>query len=178
MNLVSWQSSSRGGKTAPIPSVPSEWAMPAMRLVVILPGTRIDEIALARLVWGLGVTYSSDILYLCVVQNTEEELRALHQLARLYALTQDPRFRVETSILQGLTWSEAIRSVWKPGDLMICYANHSIRSRFFARKWLSRWLAEEFHLPVYALTIPAPPESIKDGKIAATLGQSARFAGG
>ncbi len=121
------------------------------RFIVLVPDSKIDEIALGRCIWDLALTYRSDVLFLSAVQNPDQELAAVHRMTVLSAVTNDPRFHIETALKFDKSWRKAIQEVWKPGDVIVCCAEHTTRSSLLSRVYLSSLVKDRMQLPIYVL---------------------------
>jgi hypothetical protein len=123
----------------------------ARRLIVLVPNEPIDEVALGRRIWDLALPARSDVLFLSTVKNEDEELCALHCLAKLASVAQDRRIQVKTQIQFGRSWRQAVARVYRPGDLVVCLADQCVRRRVFWEEPLCLRLAADLDIPVYAL---------------------------
>lgn len=125
---------------------------PIRRLVVLVPRGEIDEPALARRVWEIATGFCAAVLYLALSPN---ELQSAHQrrrLADLAAGTSGQNVRASSNVSAAQDWHQALERVLKPGDLVVCLANHKI-SRYFAwRKPLGERLVEWVGMPVFMLS--------------------------
>jgi hypothetical protein len=59
---------------------------------------------------------------------------------------------VDTVVAHGRTWAKAIFPLWKPGDLIVCHAEQTLKVGFSKRQALHVGLVSEFHRPVYVLS--------------------------
>jgi hypothetical protein len=123
----------------------------ARRLIVLVPDCPVDEVALGRRIWDLALLDRSDVLFLSAVKNEDAELRALHRIARLASVTQDPRIHVRTQLQFGRSWRQAVAQVYLPGDLLVCLADQRVRRRVLWEEPLCLRLALDLDIPVYAL---------------------------
>jgi hypothetical protein len=138
-------------KSPVTPTSDVELLLHAHRIIVLVPDFDINEIALGRKIWDLARATGSDILFLGVVQNIDEEWHTLKRITSLFAVSQDRRTQVDSRLEFGYSWQKAIRRVWQPGDVILCLEDHLARGRFFRRKSLAKELAHELNLPVYCL---------------------------
>ena len=132
---------------------------PHPRFIVLVPDSQIDEIALGRRIWDLASTYDSDVLFLSAVQDPDHEMTAVHRMTVLSAIVQDRRFHVETALRFDKNWRKAIQEVWKPGDVIVCCAEHSVRSSLILRVRLSSLIQKQMQLPIYILPSSSPAPS-------------------
>lgn len=124
---------------------------PARRLVVLIPENDLDESALARKVWQLAsLTY----LQVHLLGRSPDEAGASAvrlRLALMAASLQQGRVSASTSIVVGENWSQAVRTVLRDGDLLVCLAGHSISYQVVRSRELGEALTAEFGVPVYLL---------------------------
>ncbi|HLE13363.1 MAG TPA: hypothetical protein VI776_01340 [Anaerolineales bacterium] len=124
---------------------------PACRLVVLVPGERVDEYRLGRLVWELALQGSCEVLYLSVVHTPGEELEVSRRLSKLASVTKDPRLQVRTHIQFGSSWPEIVRRVSMPGDRILCLEDQVVRRWGVWKRPLARWVTDVLKAPVYVL---------------------------
>jgi hypothetical protein len=126
--------------------------IPSGRLVVLVPSGRVDTNQLGSLVWALAMReLSEEVLYLSVVSAPGEEIEVSHQLAKLASVTKDARFQVNTQILFGVSWPEAVRQAYHPGDQILCLEDQVVRRWFLWNRPVARWVSSELKLPVCLL---------------------------
>jgi hypothetical protein len=134
---------SNGNRAAPISPVlepfaksdaNAEWLSPQAlrpapisRLIVLVPSPELDETALARRIWTLALPRCLRVLYLSLGHQGELEWPMRRTLATLSALTRDSQVQVAHHVASAPDWIRAVRGVWRPGDLVICMAEQSVR---------------------------------------------------
>jgi hypothetical protein len=134
---------------------------PAKRLVVLVPGGLADETALAQHIWALVQARGLPVLFLGRAQRLEDEPSMRRRLALLAALTRDTD-RVSADIRLSVSddWIALIRSVGRPGDLVVCHAEQQAPWLSFGRP-IGQVLAEGLGTPVYLLRGYCAPETGK-----------------
>jgi hypothetical protein len=133
----------------------------AQRLIVLLPNYSVDSLALGRRIWDLARVHRSRILFLSLVRDYDEELAALHKMSHLAAIVQDTFTKAETLVRISRNWLKEVGTTWKPGDLLICFADQTVRSRLFRQETLGEFLADRLGIPVYMISNPiSAPDSL------------------
>jgi hypothetical protein len=143
-------------KTLPAPAVPLAGLTDPdtfpMRLVVLVPGQGLEALALAQWLASPVSLHQPSILFLSVVQSLNEEPCARLQLSDLIALTSGFPVKVESDLILGNNWVDAVCEVWQPGDLVICCAEQTISISGAARYPLWVALSNRLDASVFALT--------------------------
>jgi len=129
----------------------------AKRLVVLVPDLDLDETSLGRQIWNLALTGQKSVVLLSATQNIDEDLRIIQRLTQIYAVANDPRFRLETIVKYQFNWVKAIKSVYKQGDLILCFETHMIPYRIFWRQPIKSAITNNLKIPVYVFPKSAEP---------------------
>lgn len=131
---------------------------PVKRMVVLVSDFHaLDEFALGGKVRTLAHPSKAAVLYLAVINNLDDEMPALHRLTRLAAVTRDAWVRVELQVALDHSWSNVIRRLYQPGDLLVCFEGHQVPSGLFGHKSIVSELSDHLHLPVWVLKNGQPP---------------------
>jgi hypothetical protein len=142
-------------KTLPAPAAPlasrTDPSIYPMRLVVLVPGQGLETLALAQWLASPVSLHQPSILFLSVVQSLKEEPCARLQLSDLIALTSGFPVKVESELILGKNWVDAVCEVWQPGDLVICYAGQTVSVPDAARYPLWVALSNRLDASVFAL---------------------------
>ena len=124
---------------------------PARRLLVLIPDQDMDEAEFVRRIWTLASPRHLAVLYLGLTSDAPMEARARRRLATLAALTRDDWVMVQTHLAIGSSWERAVKTVWRPGDLMVCHAEQSEVGGLWRRP-LAQKLVAALQAPVYLLS--------------------------
>lgn len=89
------------------------------RMVVFVPQTLENIADFAQQVYYLAIAEQREVLYLAVNSQDGNELTAARQLATLTALTHGNSVQARSLQIQAEDWTEALRQVTHPGDLII-----------------------------------------------------------
>jgi len=136
-------------KAAVLPASPA-----TRRLIVLVTGADWDDPELPGRLWNLASSRGSAVLLLGLSPEADREPQARRQLASMAAAIQDARIKAEIQVEAGNDWVGQVRSVWQPGDLVVCTAA-GLRQRS-----LSQLLTSSLQVPVHVLTdLRAAPDS-------------------
>lgn len=129
----------------------SRFAPTVRRLVVLIPDADTDESELAQQIWSMASRRELSVLLLGLSKNAGAGPRARRRLATLAALARDKTVHVETQLEIGGDWLQALRSVHRYSDLILCHAEQHLATGGVRRKPLSGWIAKELNEPVCVL---------------------------
>lgn len=132
-------------------STPSNLPSPATRLIVLVSPASIDEMPLARRIWTLALKAHSDVLYVALVRDADEESRARRSLALLTSLTRDDRLHVSSQAIFGSSWLKVLRPLVQSGDVIVCLADQTVTRFGRSAVPLSQHLIARFGEVVYVL---------------------------
>lgn len=139
-------------------STPSNLPSPATRLIVLVSPASVDEMPLARRIWTLALKAHTDVLYVALVRDADEESRARRSLALLTSLTRDDRLRVSSQAIFGSSWLKVLRPLVQPGDVIVCLADQMVTRLGRSGVPLSQHLSARLGEVVYVLDgCSAPP---------------------
>ena len=125
-------------------STPPNLKLPAKRLIVLVPLPEVDEAVLARRIWTMALRGRSEVLYVALVHDADEEARARRSLALLASITRDDRLRVATHLAFQSNWLKALRPLYQPGDAIVCMAEQTVKRFGRSALPLSEQLVAEF----------------------------------
>ncbi len=123
----------------------------ASRLVVLIPDADADETELSQHIWFMVGRRELSVLLLGLSQDAHHAPRARRRLATLAALTRDAAVSVETKLMIGSDWLQAVRLVHRPGDLVVCHAEQRVARWGFRREPWSQRLRLALNQPVCTL---------------------------
>jgi hypothetical protein len=132
----------------------------AKRLIVLVPQSEVDEMVLARHVWTMALSGHSQVLYVALVHDADDEARARRSLALLASITRDDRLRVATHLAFQSRWLKALRPLYQPGDAIVCPAEQTVKRFGRSALPLSEQLAAALGTPVHVLegvSVERPP---------------------
>jgi len=145
-----------------LPAV-SDFAPTVRRLVILIPHADTDETKLSQRLWSMAARHELPVLLLGLSHEASHEPHLRRRLATLAALTRDAKVQVETKVVIGRDWIQAVRSVHRLSDRVVCHAEQQLIRRGLRREPLSQLLMSTLSQPVSVLTgfYPnLPPEDI------------------
>lgn len=144
--------------------------LPAQRLLVLIPDADSANTELARRIWELAVAHGFPVLLLGLCMDATEEILLRRQLVTMAAAIRDSKVSTQIQIEFGQDWIEKVRAVWRPGDLVVCFAEQQVGLR---HKPLSQVLNSGLQVPVYILSglyVPDRPRSSLPSQIVSWAG--------
>ncbi|HEX9674381.1 MAG TPA: hypothetical protein VGA07_00235 [Anaerolineales bacterium] len=124
------------------------------RLIVLVSEADWDDPELPGRIWTLASSRGSAVSLLGLIPEAAREPQARRQLISMAAAIQDSRIPAGIQVEVGNDWVGQVRSVWQPGDLVVCTAA-GLRQRS-----LSQLLSSSLQVPVHVLTdLRAAPDS-------------------
>ncbi|MDP1544513.1 MAG: hypothetical protein Q8L87_00715 [Anaerolineales bacterium] len=122
---------------------------PVRRLIVLIPESEVDSALTARKIWELANALKSRVQLLGLSKDAAHESRLRRQLVTLSAMVGDGNISVASKIEFGNNWLNAVKSEWRAGDVIACFAEQRTG---FARKPLSQILESNLNATVYIFT--------------------------
>lgn len=122
---------------------------PGRRLFVLVPHLEIDAVMAARRVWELAHASNAHIQLIGLYVDAAQEPGLRRQMATLSAMLCDGRVFAETEAVFGKDWVEVIRSRWRAGDVVVCFAEHRLGP---LNRPLSHILQSNLVTPLYILS--------------------------
>ncbi|HEU0293576.1 MAG TPA: hypothetical protein VFR47_12620 [Anaerolineales bacterium] len=136
------------------PSAPAlEQKLPP-RLIVLIPDTEVDYNPVMQRIWELARQLKSRVLFLGLCRDESEEPRLRRALVTMAALIQDGWVSAEAKTEIGNNWLRVIKSNWREGDLIVCFAEQRTG---LMQKPLSQILESRLNATVYLLSGPDLP---------------------
>jgi len=128
-------------KAAVVPS-----SLATRRLIVLVSEADWDDPELPGRVWNLASSRGSAVLLLGLSPEAAQEPQARRQLITMAAAIQDTRITAGIQVEAGNDLVGRVRSVWQPGDLVVC------TSAGLRQRGLSQLLTSSLQVPMHVLT--------------------------
>lgn len=122
---------------------------PVRRLIVLVPEPEMDTAFMAQKIWELANTLEYDIQFLGLSKDAAHEPGVRRQMVTLSAMVGYENISVETKIEIGNDWLSVVKSNWREGDVIVCFAGHNSG---LARRPLSQMLQTSLNATVYVLS--------------------------
>jgi hypothetical protein len=141
-----------GGNSAVLGGVDSVTALREFRrLIVVIPDQITDQVQFSRSVRNLALPGQKTVVLVMLVNEADAELAGQRLLATLSSLVNDPRIKVQTTIVWDRSWEKSLRKMLQAGDLIVCPAETIISQSFKKSETLSAALSRSLAFPVYLL---------------------------
>jgi hypothetical protein len=95
---------------------------PARRLIVLVPEFLEDSSITAGKIWELAKALEGHVLFIGLCKDAALEPSLRRQFVFLSAMVSDGFVSVETKIEVGGNWLKVIKSNWRDGDVLVCFA--------------------------------------------------------
>ena len=130
--------------------IPVQWISSerSNRLILLVPANTTGS-TITRRICRLANDTESSIWLLGLYSDPTEELALRRELATMCALIREAKVFVVSTIERGTNWVEAIKHVYRSGDMIVCLADQTTGIR---KKPLSQILESNFHAPIYILS--------------------------
>ena len=122
------------------------------RLIVLLPQSLAGKTDLAREVNKQAARHGADVLYLALLDNPEGNLAAARAMATMKAVTSDYHLVAQSRLVSISDWQKILQDSILPGDLVLCFAEQTVRTGMFTVEPISDYLREKFNLHVQTLS--------------------------
>ncbi|HEY9076238.1 MAG TPA: hypothetical protein VIO61_06825 [Anaerolineaceae bacterium] len=146
------------------------------RLIVFVPQSLAGNQELARKIYQMASQSDADILFLALIDDYNDMLAASRCMITMKAAVTSPQIMVEWKIVETNRWQQALRSIYRSGDRIVCHAEQSVRNGFMQTIPLSAFLASTWQLPVTTISGFFHPPKEWMGKWLRILGSWAGFA--
>jgi hypothetical protein len=118
------------------------------RLIVLLPESLAGRADLARAVHQLALQNGADVLYLTLVDDDEKTLTVARSMATMKAITSDTHLTVYSKLVATHSWLKMLHEIFRPGDLVVCHVEQTVRKGTFSTRPISEFLLETLEAPV------------------------------
>ena len=125
---------------------------PVRRLVVLVPPDAFDEQALAMRIRTLSEPDEIPVLWLALASGSEDDHKMRHLLKYLQSVVSNIWVASGYKLDYDHNWIEAIQSIWKNGDRLVCLEGHMVRGPLFTWQSIERKLAKKNGLIVHVIS--------------------------
>lgn len=140
------------------------------RFIVLVPAALVDIAAMLHTIWAMARPDATSVLFLGLVGRSapeEDEMRLC--LATLASLTRDDQVDAQTHIARETDWVNAVRQVWRPGDVVICQAEQMISRGLLGWRPLWQSIENSLAVPVYIVSgVVSPQQFVMRARAART----------
>jgi hypothetical protein len=118
------------------------------RLLFLIPSLVNNDIELCQYIKKIAQTSNSDILLLMLVSSYEDEAFGHIKLIDMTASLSGLQFKINSQIVLGNSWIDAIKQYIYPGDVIVCPKDLSVPVRIFSHEPLSKQLTRKLTEPI------------------------------
>lgn len=126
---------------------------PASRLIVLLPTWAGESPGLSHRIWEIARSEGLNVLLLGLYTDAMEELQLRRRLITMAASIKDTNISAEFMMECGDHWLGKVKDLYRPGDVVACYAAQRVGLR---RRPLHDVLRSELEAPIYILSADQP----------------------
>ncbi len=98
---------------------------PARRLVVLVPESLADSAGVARKIWEMANALEGRVQLIGLCKDVALEPSLRRQFVFLSAMVCDGFVSVESKIEFGSNWLKIVKSNWREGDVLVCFAGQN-----------------------------------------------------
>jgi hypothetical protein len=140
---------------------------PARRLIVLVPESEADAVVAARKIRELAHALGGRVQCIGLCKDAIHEPSLRRQMVALSAMVRAENIPVESKIEFGRDWLEVVKSNWRQGDVIACFAGQRAG---VSHKPLSQLLESNLKATVYVLSGLYQVERSRPGWIASAPG--------
>lgn len=127
-------------------------ALPAQRLVVLVPLGIRDQIAFTHRIWELAEHLEIPVLFLALARLDQTRPLMHRLLADMVNGINYGKVSAERVVFVGRNWLAALEQTTLPGDLVVCLATQKMRRGVVFQEPLGQLLSKKYDLPVLELS--------------------------
>ncbi len=137
------------------------------RLIVLVPDSDADISSATRKIWELGNALGSRIQFLGLYKDEAREPSLRRRMIAMSSMVGG-----ESKIEFGGDWLDFVKSNWREGDVIACFAEHRAG---FAQRPLSRILESNLNATIYMLS-DLQLEHLRPNRISSAIGWAGSIA--
>ncbi len=126
---------------------------PACRLIVLFPASAEDNPNLSHRIWEIAKSSGLNVLLLSLCTDSREQGHLRRMLVMMAASVKDIDISTEIMIERGNDWLGLAKSIYRPGDVIACYAGQRVG---LMREFLHEVLRSQLEVPIYILSDDQP----------------------
>lgn len=123
-----------------------------MKIIVLLPECLVRDAELAREVRKLALQKQMDVLFLTLLEDEEKALMVARSMVTLKALIGDHQYMIQSRVVAASIWIKTLQETCRPGDVIVYFAEQTVRDGLFRTRALSEFLPHVIKAPLVALT--------------------------
>ncbi len=132
-----------------------------LRLIVLIPDGLAGNRDLAHKLHGMAQRDHRDVFYLSLVDYEENQLAVSRSMATMKAVTSADDLEVLSETAESSRWIEALREIYRPGDVVVCHEEQSVRYGLLNAGPLDEFIREQLSMPVRTVSGFYHPQKIQ-----------------
>ena len=134
------------------------------RFIVLITENLVNRGELAHKIHWMATTENMQILYLVLIDNTDNMLAVSRDMATMKALTSANKLEVGATLTETGSWLETLRKIACPGDVIICQEEQMVVNGLFKTIPIRDFLSSHLNSPVRTISGYYPPMQIQTKK--------------
>ncbi|NTU55680.1 MAG: hypothetical protein HGA79_05475 [Anaerolineales bacterium] len=118
------------------------------RIIVLVPDAEINLAHAAKRIWEIAAAAQAGVQFIGLCADSSREPRLRRQMVTLSALVEAENIAVRSRIEIGNDWLYALRTEWRQGELIVCFAG---APSGFSRKPLIQLLESSVRTTIYVI---------------------------
>ena len=131
---------------------------PTNRLIVLFPAEAGDYPSQTHRIWEIARSSGLNVLILSICNDVYEESQLRRQLITMAAMISDAQICAEFQIDHGNDWVKQVKSIYRSGDVIACYAGQRVG---LMQKPLHEVLRLQWDATIYVLSADHPIKNSK-----------------
>lgn len=121
------------------------------RLIVLLPQSLVGNLDFAQWVHRQAVRDQMDVLFLILLDSSDELLSVLRRIETMKAMTESNLIRATSIQVRTAHWFGKLKEIIRPGDIVVSHEEQVVRQDFFNVIPVSVFLANTLKQPVISV---------------------------
>jgi hypothetical protein len=131
------------------------------RLIVLVPDCLAGSLDMARKVYSIAQSEDRDVLYLTLVDDDEKMIAVSRSMATMKAVTAGQWLVVNSRLTGTGHWLAALREIYRPGDMIVCHEEQSVKDGFLRTQPVSEFLRATLKAPVRIISGFYHPQKVQ-----------------
>ena len=122
------------------------------RLIVLISDDLSSNTDLAQEIFKLADCKFLSVLYLVILNNGNNTLEVIRNMATLKAITSSNRLFVEIKLTELNNWYKKLYSIIGPNDVLVCQKEQTVSNGRFKTRPVSEFISSNFNIPIYTMS--------------------------
>ena len=135
---------------------------PASRLIVLFTTSAGDDPGLPHRIWEFARSSGLNVLLFSLCDDYNEESQLRRKLVTMAAMISDSSICTDIRIEHGTDWVGSVKNIYRPGDVIACYAGQRVG---LMRRALHEVLRSHLEAPIYILSADQPIKNSRSKRL-------------